>query len=401
VARRGRLLLTALLIGIVATACADPEALESARPEASTPGHHGGGAPADDAAAAQSEPEATAPVVAPLRDGERFVDVSLPTAYTPVAEAPGTDDYRCFVLDPQLAGDALVSGVDIVPGNADLVHHVIVHKVEAGRVDEALALESAAPDPGYSCFGGSGLESSPGEGLDRATWIGAWAPGGGERVLGEDLGIPLAQGSRLVVQMHYSLLAGTGQDRSEVRLRVADDDGTRAALDTMLLPAPVELPCRKRNQGGLCVRDRAVADVVDRFGDAGHTANRLHFLCGPAAPGATQSCTREFHEPATIHAVSGHMHLLGTSMAIDVNAGTPQERRVLDIPVWDFDDQGAVPLAEPATVQAGDTITVTCTHDQGLRDLLPALRDVPERYVVWGEGTTDEMCLGIVLLTRP
>jgi len=33
--------------------------------------------------------------------------------------------------------------------------------------------------------------------------------------------------------------------------------------------------------------------------------------------------------------------------------------------------------------------------------VLPAFEDVPERYVVWGEGTTDEMCLGIVLVTRP
>ena len=47
----------------------------------------------------------------------------------------------------------------------------------------------------------------------------------------------------------------------------------------------------------------------------------------------------------------------------------------------------------------GDTITVTCTHDQGLRDLLPSFRGTTERYVAWGEGTTDEMCLGIVLMT--
>jgi hypothetical protein len=46
-------------------------------------------------------------------------------------------------------------------------------------------------------------------------------------------------------------------------------------------------------------------------------------------------------------------------------------------------------------------LTVTCRHDQSLRDQLPALQGVPERYVVWGEGTTDEMCLGIVLVTRP
>ena len=95
------------------------------------------------------------------------------------------------------------------------------------------------------------------------------------------------------------------------------------------------------------------------------------------------------------------MHLLGTAITVDVNVGTPGQRRILDVPVWDFDDQGAVSLAEPAPVGPGDSLTVTCTHDQGLRDLLPALRDVPERYVVWGEGTTDEMCLGIVLLTRP
>jgi len=43
---------------------------------------------------------------------------------------------------------------------------------------------------------------------------------------------------------------------------------------------------------------------------------------------------------------------------------------------------------------------VKCTHDQSLRDRLPALAGVPERYVAWGEGTTDEMCLGIVMFTK-
>ena len=44
---------------------------------------------------------------------------------------------------------------------------------------------------------------------------------------------------------------------------------------------------------------------------------------------------------------------------------------------------------------------MTCTHTQELRDALPALKGVPDKYVVWGEGTTDEMCLGILLVTRP
>ena len=44
---------------------------------------------------------------------------------------------------------------------------------------------------------------------------------------------------------------------------------------------------------------------------------------------------------------------------------------------------------------------MTCRHDQANRDLLPAFEGKPDRYVLWGEGTTDEMCLGIVMVTRP
>jgi hypothetical protein len=68
---------------------------------------------------------------------------------------------------------------------------------------------------------------------------------------------------------------------------------------------------------------------------------------------------------------------------------------VLDIPVWDFDNQGARPV-RPVHLEPFDTIRVTCRHVQWLRDRLPAFAGQPERYVVWGEGTTDEMCLGML-----
>ncbi len=102
----------------------------------------------------------------------------------------------------------------------------------------------------------------------------------------------------------------------------------------------------------------------------------------------------------TIRGVAGHMHLLGRSIRIEVNPGTPRARTVLDIPVWDFDNQGARPI--PAVhLDAWDQVKVTCKHVQWLRDRLPAFEGQPDRYVVWGEGTTDEMCLGILQVTRP
>ena len=38
---------------------------------------------------------------------------------------------------------------------------------------------------------------------------------------------------------------------------------------------------------------------------------------------------------------------------------------------------------------------------QELRDRLPSFKGQPDKYIVWGEGTTDEMCLAILLVTRP
>ena len=342
------------------------------------------------------------PPEAPLRAGERFVTLRMPTAYTPKAPAaPGTDDYRCFLLDPRLTAKSVVTGINVLPGNPDVVHHVILFRVPADKVARAEEMDRLQVGQGWTCFGGTGVESQ-GAGLNSAPWLGAWAPGGGERVLAPDLGMPVEAGSRIIMQVHYNLLAGRTPDQSAAKLRVAADDGKRKTLQTVLLPAPVEVPCRPTHPGPLCDRKAAMADVQQRFGiAAGRTGDALHLLCPGNKAGPTQTCTRPVTQASTIRAVAGHMHLLGTKISVTVNQGEADERTILDIPIWDFDDQGSRPVQPAVKVGPGDTLTVSCTHDQRLRDLLPSFEGIPERYVVWGEGTTDEMCLGIVMVTRP
>jgi hypothetical protein len=342
------------------------------------------------------------PPEVPLRAGERFVTLRMPTAYTPKAPAaPGTDDYRCFLLDPGLTAKSVVTGINVLPGNPDVVHHVILFRVPPDEVARAEEIDRLQIGQGWTCFGGTGVESQ-GAGLDGAPWLGAWAPGGGERVLAPDLGMPVEPGSRIIMQVHYNLLAGATPDQSAAKVRVAADDGARKTLQTVLLPAPVEVPCRPGHPGPLCDRKAAMADVQQRFGiAAGRTADGLHLLCPGNSAGPTQTCTRTVSQPSTIRAVAGHMHLLGTRISVTVNKGRPDERVILDIPVWDFDDQGSRAVQPAVKVRPGDTLTVSCTHDQSLRDKLPSFEGLPERYVVWGEGTTDEMCLGIVMVTRP
>lgn len=206
-----------------------------------------------------------------------------------------------------------------------------------------------------------------------------------------------------MLQVHYNLLHGAKPDRTAVALRLSTSSRL-SPLETVLYPAPAELPCRAGRSGPLCDREAAVWDVAKRFGQrAARTVAGLQVLCHGSFdpdPGPVQSCTRTVTESATIRSAAGHMHLLGSSLRIELNAGTARERTLLDIREWDFDDQGARRV-KATKLRPGDRITVTCTHDQSWRDRLPALQGTPERYVVWGEGTTDEMCLGILGVTRP
>jgi hypothetical protein len=276
---------------------------------------------------------------------------------------------------------------------------VILFRVDPDQVAAAQRLDAKDPGEGWTCFGDSGLPNSTD--LDHAPWLGAWAPGARESVDAPGYGVSLAAGSRIVMQVHYNLLGGPGPDRSATLLRLAPPSAHLTPLETMLLPAPVELPCRPGHTASpLCDRTTSIADVVHRFGPVGQTNNWLNVLCGEQRDTEVTTCTRTLNETTTIRAVAGHMHLLGRSIRIQVDPGTPRARTILDIPVWDFDNQAAKPI-KPVTLHAGETVKVTCRHVQWLRDRLPAFAGQPDRYVVWGEGTRDEMCLGILTVTHP
>jgi mono/diheme cytochrome c family protein len=327
--------------------------------------------------------------------GERLVELELPSAYLPSGEG---DDYRCFLLDPRLDEDAFVTSAEIRPGAASVVHHVILFRAEPGQVAEAEGLDDASPGQGWPCFGGTGLGMGV-DSLDDAGWLTAWAPGGGPGRYSEGTGAPLAAGSRVVMQVHYNLLHGSEPDRTAAALTFAPADAALEPAATMLVPGPVELPCAADERGPLCAREAAIADLVRKRGrEAALLPAGLQFLCGgnpfarPAA-GPVSSCERPVDTRTTIHAVAGHMHLLGRSIRVELNPGEDEARVLLDIPRWDFHWQSAYALAEPVVAERGDRIRVTCRHDASLREGEP-------RYVVWGEGTTDEMCLAVLQVTR-
>jgi len=349
-----------------------------------------------------------APTGPKVRAGERLLNLRMQATYKPSAPKGTTDDYRCFLLDPKQAGDSFVTSARIEPGQPKVVHHVILFRVPATQVADAQQLDNGDAGPGWSCFGGTGLPAGDGAGiadsLNNANWIAAWAPGWGGNRLPEGTGVSLPAGSRIVMQVHYNLLNGRAPDRSRALLTVAPATGL-TPLQTVLLPGAVELACAKGEQGRLCDRNEALFDLSRKYGSgAAFVAAGLLILCrGTAATptaSAVSTCDRRITSPTTIHVAAGHMHLLGTSIRLELNPGTSRSKVLLDIPRWNFHWQNAYMLEEPVQAEPGDVVRVTCRHD--VRKRTHDGHGIPKtpRYVLWGEGTTDEMCLGILQVTR-
>ncbi len=344
-----------------------------------------------------------------VRPGETLLDLRMPVAYRPSAANGASDDYRCFLVDPKLERDVLVTSARIEPGQTRVVHHVILFRTPPSQIEAARELDASSRGPGWSCFGGTGLPSGDGDlvgSLNDASWVAAWAPGSGGGRLPDGTGVPLPKGSQLVLQVHYNLLNGRAPDRSRALLTIAPATTGLDPLRTMLLPAPVELACAKRERGPLCARTAALFELSRKYGSASaFVPAGLLLLCRGSAesprPTPVSTCDRRIAAPTTIRVAAGHMHLLGAAIRLELNPGTPRARVLLDIPRWDFHWQNAYTLARPVEAAPGDVVRVTCRFDVRKRAAHGG-HGAPgrPRYVLWGEGTSDEMCLGILQVTR-
>ena len=334
-----------------------------------------------------------------------------PRPYRPHATGGGTDDYHCFLLDPKLTQNAFVTSALIQPQQAAVVHHVILFDAAGRNVADARALNAASGGNGWTCFGGPGLSETR-AGTDTATtdalgapqWISAWVPGHVTNDLPTGTGVLLHAGDLIVMQVHYNLLHDVSQklvDRSKAVLRLTPQATTNLTpLSTYLLPAPVELPCPGGVQTGLCSRQAAFDAEVRKYGaDAAVLPLGLLYLCNETlqqAQGSTSSCTRTVTRPIRIYGVAGHMHLRGIDIRIALNGQT-----LLHIPHWSFHWQDAYYLQTPVDAAPGDALSVSCTFDNS-RTHQPVVDGKPmtPRYVLWGEGTTDEMCLGLLQISN-
>ena len=350
------------------------------------------GGPLDVPAATPIRPPADSDEVTVRPD----LTLEMPEPYTGSQAVP--DDYRCFALDPGFTEPTFMTGYEFLPDQIEQIHHAQVFRVRAGVRSQIDGRSGADGRPGYSCF--VGPEVGPvvtAEGRSAGSdLVGGWAPGR-NRVASEDIGQLFQPGDVLVLQVHYHYDQPAVPDQSTFVMQTALGTEPIREVEVVNPLAPVEIPCSPGVVAVLCDRDAAIADNVRLYGPPGSfIESGLLGACGTtpeqltasyATTGiAASSCISRVPSDGQIVSVLGHMHTLGRSFRMTLDPGTPQEKVLLDIPDWDFDWQMLYGLETPVEVVRGQTVKIECTWDRSMDPKRPP------KYIVFAEGTEDEMC---------
>jgi hypothetical protein len=330
------------------------------------------GAPEGDPATATPLPEPPEPKVL---EGATHV-LQPATTFTTSGE---DDQLICNVLDPQLGAARWLTGMEIVPGSEQAVHHVVLTVVPPDKVAEIDAL--AGPDNRFECFGGLTI--------DGLYPLGVWVPGADPMELPSGVGVPIAAGSKLIMQMHYHPAGQAHNDRTTARLRLVN------------LP-----PGQNYTFFGVGNAFQA-PELLDGPNDRGAPEFRIP----PDVAGHTEEMVFNIdiasEQRFPMLTAFPHQHYIGVKLEVEIERATPAEGEpssecLLYVPRWNFDWQRTytydTDIASLPTIGDGDTVRIKCEYDNTednpfvVRALEEQDLDEPQE-VLLGEESLDEMCL--------
>ena len=328
----------------------------------------------------------------------RDVVLKMPDAYTGSLSVP--NDYRCFVLDPHLTKPMYMTGYEVTPGVRTEIHHSQVFHQDAAQAARSRARSGQDGKPGWSCYSSPEGVSAGGRGgfTGQSGLVAGWVPGQDPTIFPQHSGVLLQPGDVLIHQIHYHYDTTPVPDRTTISLQLDPVTSAVRQLRVVNPIAPVEIPCMPGDTAALCDRTAALADNAKTYGPFGSAVEGgLLGLCGKTQADLTSTfkngvvsseCEYSVPESGTIVGVLGHEHTLGKSFRLTLDPDTPKPTILLDIPTWNFDWQMNYQLATPIHVEKGQRLKMECSWDRSIDP------NRPSKYIVFAEGTEDEMCFG-------
>ncbi len=301
-----------------------------------------GGAPMGDSATAPTPPVYTNG----SELGTPDISVRIPDFTVPANQT--ADIYQCFVVPAGNLQAAFITALEVIPGNASIVHHVLVYQDTTGQ---AAALDANTPEPGYTQFGGVGVN---GAGL-----IAGWVPGSRPSFMPANMGIRLKPNADLIIQIHYPMGSANKLDSTRINLRLSS-----AALRPITL-TPILNHFTSLQNGPLTIP----ANSTKLFNAYAQMPNA----------------------DVTLISVAPHAHLIARSWESYGVTQAGDTIPFIKINDWDFHWQGSYGFRNLVKLPKRTKLYANAFYDNTANN--PHNPSSPPQAVSQGESTTEEMML--------
>lgn len=221
--------------------------------------------------------------------------------------ASGEVKYLYREVDPGFTEDMWIQAAEVVPGNREVVHHILV-LVRPPRTGTLSALA-------------------------KSEWLAGYVPGLRVQPYPQGMAKLVPAGSKLVFQLHYTPNGSPQTDLSKIGLIFAKrEDVTHAILTTKAATNRFRIPPHDDSYRIEAKSSRTPVDVQ-------------------------------------LLAMMPHMHLRGKSFSYELEQADGSRSMLLNVPAYDFNWQTAYRLAKPLPISAGARVHCVAHFDNSTGNL--------------------------------
>lgn len=262
-------------------------------------------------------------------------DLSIQTSSFTVTQTG--DQYHNFVIPTGLTQLNYATGVEVIPGNSEIVHHALVF----------IDTNTTAVDPNSL---NAGINSE---------LIYSYVPGSVPYYSPVGMGFRIPPNARIILQIHYA-------------------PGSQGLIDNTIINFKLTTQTQRR------IRVSAALNHINTM------VNGPLFI--PANQIKTFNESLLINSNLTVLYAFPHMHLIGKSIRSWANLPLTNDTiRFVNTPDWDFNWQDNYVFPNAIKLPAGSTIKATAVYDN--TSVNPNQPSSPPIDVGPGEGTYDEMMI--------
>ena len=292
---------------------------------------------------------------------DAIIDLPIEAQVPATGEVPQTS---YFVKSP-FPTDVWIQKMQVRTNNPAIVHHatLFIRQLPEGTVikDGRPVVDGVRSDGARDGLNlNAGLPPGSGPGIRLVSYV----PGRGWEAYADGVARRLPKGAYIEMNMHYQ---PSGKPEKE-----------RAQFGIWFSKVPVHYEMQN-----VSTLDRGTTMVDDKPLPNDRIPN-----IPPGVDNWKITNFKVFPEPATLYALSPHMHLRGKDMKFILTYPDGREQLVLDVPKYDFNWQLYYELATPLKIPAGSKLTAIAHYDNSPKN---KWNPAPDKEVFWSEQSWDEM----------